>query len=113
MHIEESEDDDFDMDSEDESSRKTNMRSKLLHDKLSSYASKSPRVKKLYEFNKLWREKMRISENTAILDFSADNIERQYSLVRLLIKVHFVFSTLRIMPSTSSEAFSMFMTKSG
>lgn len=55
--------------------RKTNMRSNLLHDKLSSYANKSPRVKKLYEFNKLWREKMSISENTAILDFSADNIE--------------------------------------
>ena len=55
--------------------RKTNMRSNLLHDKLSSYANKSPRVKKLYEFNKLWKEKMSVSENTAILDFSADNIE--------------------------------------
>ena len=55
--------------------RKINMKSNLLHDKLSLYANKSPRVNKLYEFNKLWREKMSISENTKILDFSADNIE--------------------------------------
>lgn len=56
--------------------RKTNLRSNLLHDKLSLYANKSPRVKKIYEFNKLWRKKMNIKEDTAILDFSADKIEK-------------------------------------
>lgn len=40
--------------------RKTNVKSGLLHDKLSEYANKSIRVKKLYEFNDKWRKKFKI-----------------------------------------------------
>ena len=55
--------------------RKINFKSGLLHDKLSIYANKSSRINKLYEFNNLWRNKMKVGTNTAILDFSAENIE--------------------------------------
>lgn len=40
--------------------RKKNVKSGLLHDKLSEYANKSIRVKKLYEFNDKWRKKFKI-----------------------------------------------------
>ena len=56
--------------------RKVNVKSDLLHDKLSLYANKSPRVNKLYEFNELWRKKTNVGNNVAILDFSADKIDK-------------------------------------
>lgn len=56
--------------------RKVKVKSNLLHDKLSSYANKSPRVNKLYEFNKLWKEKTDVGDDVAILDFSADKIDK-------------------------------------
>ena len=56
--------------------RKVKVKSNLLHDKLSLYANKSPRVNKLYEFNKLWKEKTDVGDDVAILDFSADKIDR-------------------------------------
>ena len=56
--------------------RKVNIVSNLLHDKLSLYANKSPRVNKLYEFNELWRKKTNVGNNVAILDFSADKIDK-------------------------------------
>lgn len=56
--------------------RKVKVKSNLLHDKLSLYANKSPRVNKLYEFNKLWKEKTDVGDDVAILDFSADKIDK-------------------------------------
>ena len=56
--------------------RKVNIRSNLLHDKLSLYANKSPRINKLYEFNKLWKDKTNVRNNVALLDFSADKIDK-------------------------------------
>ena len=56
--------------------RKVNIVSNLLHDKLSLYANKSPRVNKLYEFNELWKDKTGVGNNVAILDFSADKIDK-------------------------------------
>lgn len=56
--------------------RKVNVKSNLLHDKLSLYANRSPRINKLYEFNKLWKDKTNIRDNVALLDFSADNIDK-------------------------------------
>ena len=56
--------------------RKVKVKSNLLHDKLSSYVNKSPRVNKLYEFNKLWKEKTDVGDDVAILDFSADKIDK-------------------------------------
>jgi len=55
--------------------RSVNIRSNILHDKLSSYANKSPRVNKLFEFNKKWRTKNNIKDNIELLDFSAENID--------------------------------------
>lgn len=55
--------------------RKVNMKTGLLHDKLSSYANISPRLDKLYEYNKQWLEKTKTPSNVKWLDFSADNIE--------------------------------------
>lgn len=56
--------------------RKVNVKSSLLHDKLSLYANKSPRINKLYEFNELWKEKTNVENNVSILDFSADKIDK-------------------------------------
>lgn len=56
--------------------RKINVKSGLLHDKLSLYANKSPRINKLYEFNELWKEKTNVENNVSILDFSADKIDK-------------------------------------
>lgn len=56
--------------------RKVNVKSGLLHDKLSLYANKSPRINKLYEFNELWKEKTKVETNVSILDFSADKIDK-------------------------------------
>lgn len=56
--------------------RKTNMKSNILHEKLSLYANVSPRVKQLYEFNDLWKKKNKIGKNTKLLDFSATNIDK-------------------------------------
>ena len=56
--------------------RKVNIRSNLLHEKLSLYANKSPRVNKLYEFNQLWKDKTNVNKDVAVLDFSADKIEK-------------------------------------
>ena len=56
--------------------RKVNVKSGLLHDKLSLYANKSPRINKLYEFNELWKEKTNVENNVSILDFSADKIDK-------------------------------------
>lgn len=56
--------------------RKVNIVSNLLHDKLSLYANKSPRLNKLYEFNELWKDKTGVGNNVAILDFSADKIDK-------------------------------------
>lgn len=56
--------------------RKVNIKSNLLHDKLSIYADISPRVNRLYEFNKLWKEKMSVRNDVALLDFSADKIDK-------------------------------------
>lgn len=56
--------------------RKVKVKSNLLHDKLSLYANKSSRVNKLYEFNKLWKEKTDVGDDVAILDFSADKIDK-------------------------------------
>ena len=47
------------------------------------------------------------------ITISSGNGKSLNVLVCQLVKVHFVFSTLRIIPSTSSDAFSMFMMKSG
>lgn len=55
--------------------RKVNMKTGLLHDKLSSYANISPRLDKLYEYNEQWLEKTKTPSNVKWLDFSADNIE--------------------------------------
>lgn len=55
--------------------RKAKIKNGLLHDKLSIYANQSPRVKVLYEFNDLWKNKTEISENIEWLDFAADNID--------------------------------------
>jgi len=40
--------------------RQINIKSGVLHDKLSEYANKSVRVKNLYEFNDKWRKKFKI-----------------------------------------------------
>lgn len=56
--------------------RKVNVKSGLLHDKLSLYANKSLRINKLYEFNELWKEKTNVENNVSILDFSADKIDK-------------------------------------
>ena len=56
--------------------RKTKIKSNLLHEKLSLYANTSSRVKNLYEFNKLWKEKTSVGKNVALLDFSADKIDK-------------------------------------
>lgn len=56
--------------------RKKKVSKNLLHDKLSLFANKSPRINELYEFNDLWREKYKIEDDVALLDFSADNIEK-------------------------------------
>ncbi len=56
--------------------RKVNIRSGLLHENLSQYANRSPRVKQLYEFNDRWRKKNKINNKTKILDFSSDKIEK-------------------------------------
>lgn len=50
--------------------RKANVRSNLLHDKLSLYANRSPRI------NKLWKDKTNIRDNVTLVDFSADNIDK-------------------------------------
>ena len=55
--------------------RKVNIKTNILHEKLSQYANISPRVNKLYEFNEKWRKKNNIGKNIEILDFSCDNIE--------------------------------------
>ena len=55
--------------------RKVNMRTGILHEKLSSYANISPRLDKLYEYNEQWLEKTKTPSNVKWLDFSADNIE--------------------------------------
>lgn len=57
------------------SARKVNVVTNLLHDKLSLYANKSPRIDELYEFNKLWKEKTGVKDEVALLDFSADKID--------------------------------------
>lgn len=54
--------------------RGTRLVNGLLHDKLSNYASKSPRVSSLYEFNTNWMKKMNISGSIKCLDFAADNM---------------------------------------
>lgn len=56
--------------------RKTNIKSNLLHDKLSIYAKKSKRIEDLYEFNESWRKQTRIDKNVELLDFSADKIDK-------------------------------------
>ena len=56
--------------------RKVNIRTGLLHEKLNEYATKSVRVKKLYEFNDKWRNKFNIGKNVAMLDFSADKLDK-------------------------------------
>lgn len=57
--------------------RKINIKSHLLHDKLSIYVKKSKRIEDLYEFNELWRRKQtNIDKNTELLDFSADKIDK-------------------------------------
>lgn len=56
--------------------REKNVKKGLLHDKLSLFANKSPRINELYEFNDLWRERYKIEDDVALLDFSADNIEK-------------------------------------
>jgi len=55
--------------------RKTNIVNGLLHIPLSNYASHSPRISCLYEFNSNWFSKMNIPNSTKCLDFSANNIE--------------------------------------
>ena len=56
--------------------RKVNIKTGLLHEKLSDYAIKSARVKKLYEFNDKWRKKFKLDKNVALLDFSADKLDK-------------------------------------
>lgn len=56
--------------------RQTKVKSGLLHDKLSEYANKSVRVNKLYEFNDKWRKNLKFGKNIAILDFSADKLDK-------------------------------------
>lgn len=56
--------------------RKLKIKTGLLHDSLSTYANQSPRLNKLYEFNSLWKKKIGIDDNTKLLDFSADKIEK-------------------------------------
>lgn len=56
--------------------RKVNIKSNLLHEKLDLYANHSPRVKELYEFNNLWKEKTKVGDKIALLDFSADKIDK-------------------------------------
>lgn len=56
--------------------RGTNVRSNLLHDKLSMYAKKSERISNLHEFNELWKEKTNVGENVKLLDFSANKIDK-------------------------------------
>lgn len=58
------------------SERKVNIKTNLLHEKLSQYANVSPRINKLYEFNKKWKSKNSIGEKVQLLDFSCDNIEK-------------------------------------
>lgn len=48
----------------------------ILHDKLSRYASVSPRIPKLYEFNQAWKDKVGIKDDCKCLDFVATNIEK-------------------------------------
>lgn len=55
--------------------RKTQIVKGLLHIPLLQYASTSPRISCLYEFNLNWFSKMNIPASTKCLDFSADNIE--------------------------------------
>ena len=56
--------------------RKVNVKKDLLHDKLSLYAHKSPRINKLCEFNELWRKRTKVKDNVSTLDFSADKIDK-------------------------------------
>lgn len=56
--------------------RKVKIKTNLLHDKLSSFANHSPRVKELYEFNDLWRIQTKVEDKIALLDFSADKIDK-------------------------------------
>jgi len=55
--------------------RRVNVRNGILHEKLSDYASQSPRVSELFEFNQLWADTTNVPRNTKLLDFEADNIE--------------------------------------
>ena len=54
--------------------RQLKIRNGLLHEKLSIYAEKSPRIDALYCFNKKWKEKNKITGKVELLDFSAKNI---------------------------------------
>lgn len=56
--------------------RRANVKKGLLHDKLSQYANNSPRIDCLYEFNDLWKSKMKINETIKCLDFSSDKIDQ-------------------------------------
>lgn len=56
--------------------RKRNVKTNLLHDKLSSCANPSPRIKELYEFNDLWKNKTGIENKVALVDFSANKIDK-------------------------------------
>lgn len=55
--------------------RRKNVKTGLLHDRLSLYA-KISHVEGLYEFNSLWKDKFSIADNVALLDFSANKIEK-------------------------------------
>lgn len=55
--------------------RKVNIKTGLLHDKLSSYSNISPRSDRLYEYNEEWIRKTKTPSNVKWLDFAADNIE--------------------------------------
>ena len=69
--------------------RKTKVVKGLLHDKLNTYANPSPRIKKLYEFNEKWKKKTNVGKNTALLDFSADKLDKieicQYNVSSIFI----------------------------
>lgn len=69
--------------------RKTKVVKGLLHDKLNTYANPSPRIKKLYEFNEKWKKKTNVGKNTALLDFSADKLDKieicQYNVSSIVI----------------------------
>lgn len=69
--------------------RKTKVVKGLLHDKLNTYANPSPRIKELYEFNEKWKKKTNVGKNTALLDFSADKLDKieicQYNVSSIVI----------------------------